>query len=89
MKTLIESSIIVRGIGKPNSKTVFHEDHDKESYDYICLSKISGRKLSVFFKYTEDNIEKDDRLQMSIPRGLECEEVQEFIVLQLNNYLGN
>jgi hypothetical protein len=90
MKTLIENTVIIRGIGHPDTKTIFNiENEDERNHlRFKSLTKISGRKLSVFFKYEEDNSEISDRLQLSIPRVQTENEIKEFILDSINEYLS-
>jgi hypothetical protein len=86
MKTLIEKSIVIRGIGHPETKTVFNIENESERNHmrFKHLTFIAGRKLTVEFKYEEDETEKSDKLQVSIPR-LETEnEIKDFILNEIN-----
>ena len=110
MKTLIENTIEIYGMGHPDTKTVFHllntsaaegatEEEIKTAREneaknqvilndirFKSLATIAGRKLTVWFKYSEDNKEVEDKLSMSIPRGT-AEEIKEFILQQIADYL--
>ena len=83
MKTLIEKSISIYGMGHPDVKTVFNlntiptlptnateEENRKVLSDirYKSLTTISGRKLTVWFKYMENEIETQDKVQVTIPK---------------------
>jgi hypothetical protein len=68
MKTLIENSIKIFGMGHPDTKTVFNieKEEDRNHFRFKSLATISGRKLTVSFKYTEDDVEAQDKLQMKV-----------------------
>ncbi len=89
MKTLIEESITIKGMGRPDLKTIFSIKNDEEKSDSLfrSLSTISGRKLPVDFKYDEMGSEKSGRILMSIPFNLNEEEVSDFILEEINNSL--
>lgn len=91
MKTLIEKSIIIRGIGHPETKTVFSIENESERNHrrFTSLTAISGRKLSVFFKYEEDGVESSDKLQLSIITSDSEDDIKSFILQQINDYLTN
>jgi hypothetical protein len=88
-KTLIEKSIVINGIGRPDTKTIFtiEKEEDKKDILYRSLDKISGRKLSVNFKYTEGETEGSSKVQLSIPFGLDEEGVKAFILDEINKTL--
>lgn len=89
MKTLIEKTIVIKGIGHPETKTVFNIENESERNHirFKSLVTIAGRKLTVEFNYEEGGIEKSDKIQLSIPR-LETEnEVKNFILNEINNSL--
>jgi hypothetical protein len=87
MKTLIENSIKINGIGHPDTKTIF-DTEDKKTFRFKPLTDISGRKLSVHFKYSEDDKEIGHKVQMVIPKTDSEEEIKEFILTQINNSLN-
>ena len=89
MKTLIESTIKINGIGRPDTKTIFTITNDREKEDilYRSLDRISGRKLSVKFKYDDNGTEKESSTQLSIPFGLDEEQVKSFIITTCTNRL--
>jgi len=89
MKTLIEKSIVIRGIGSPQTKTVFNIKNESERnlIGFKSLTVIAGRKLTVEFKYEEGGIEKSDKIQVSIPRVETENEVKDFILNEINNSL--
>lgn len=91
MKTLIEKSIVVRGIGRPATKTVFSIDNESEREDplFKSLTAISGRTLSVWFKFTENGEEKSDRLQLTIIKSDSEQDIKAFILDQINNRLNS
>ena len=84
MKNIIDSSVIIKGIGPFDSITIFNST-DKDDPRYVNISKISGRKLSVYFKYTEDEdmTEKETQMRLVIPTGLDEQGVKDFILTQI------
>jgi len=90
MKTLIESSIEIKGIGKQNPLTLFNieSEDEKLSNRYVPLTKISGRKLGVVFKYDEDGDVKVDKILLSIIESQDEMEIKNFIVAEINSYLA-
>ena len=89
-KTLIEKSIIINGIGRPDTKTIFTIDneYEKKEHLYKSLDRISGRKLSVDFKYSEGGTETSSKVQLSIPFNLNEDEVKAFILEEINKTLA-
>lgn len=55
----------------------------------VSLVKISGRKLTVSFKYKEDEQEKSDKLPMSIVKSDDGNEIKDFILNSIASYLAN
>ena len=90
MKTLIEKSIEIKGMGVLNPKTIFNieNENEKKHFKYKSLTNISGRKLSIHFKYTENDIEVQDKLQMTIIKSEDETEIKDFILTEINNYLA-
>ena len=91
MKTLIESSIEIYGMGHPDTKTVFNIKDDKERSNirFKSLTTISGRKLTVNYKYTENDAEVADKLQMVIVKSDDEQVVKDFILAEINNKLNS
>jgi len=87
---LIEKSIVINGMGRPDIKTIFNieKEEDKKDMLYRSLDKISGRKLSVNFKCLEGEVETNGILQMIIPSGLDEEGVKNFIISEINSNLN-
>ena len=90
MKTLIENSIKIFGMGHPDTKTVFNieKEEERNHLRFKSLTTISGRKLTVSFKYTEDGVEAQDKLQMTVIKSDNETEIKDFILTQINNYLN-
>jgi hypothetical protein len=90
MKTLIEKSIEIYGMGHPDTKTVFNieNENDKNHFRYKSLTVISGRKLTVHFKYNENDKEIGDKIQLSIPRTSDENEIKEFILNEINSKIN-
>jgi len=86
-KQIIEKSIKIIGLGYLKSKTIFNieDELEKLELEYQDLKKLNGRKLTIEYKYLEDEIEKSDRIQMSIPFDLNEDEVKTFILSEINN----
>jgi hypothetical protein len=87
MKTLIENSIKIGGIGHPDTKTIFTNE-DRNDSRFKSLTTISGRKLTVHFKYTEGEEKSSDKLQLTIPVSDDEVVIKDFIVSEINNYLN-
>jgi hypothetical protein len=87
---LLEKSIVISGIGRPDTKTIFtlEKEEDKKDMLYRSLDKISGRKLSVNFKYLENEVENASKIQISIPFGLDEEGVKAFILDEISKTLN-
>ena len=90
MKTLIQKSIEIYGMGHPDTKTVFNieKEEDRNHMRFKSLVTISGRKLSVHFKYSEGANEVQDRLQMTIIKSEDETEIKDFILNSINAYLA-
>jgi len=90
MKTLIEKSIEIYGMGHPDTKTVFNieKEEDRNHLRFKSLTTISGRKLSVHFKYSEDDKEIQDKLQLVIPKSDDENTIKDFILTEINNSLN-
>lgn len=82
MKTLIEKSIVIRGIGHPETKTVFNikNESERNHMRFKPLTAIAGRKLTIEFRYEEGGSEKSDKVQVSIPRVETENEIKDFIL---------
>ena len=91
MKTLIESSIKIGGIGHPDTKTIFTSE-DRNDSRFKSLTYISGRKLSVFFTYTEGEeealVEATDRIQLTIPVSDDEQVIKDFIVSEIHKKIS-
>lgn len=89
MKTLIEKSIKFRGIGRPDLKTLFNIENDieKESPDFVSLTKISGRLIPVLFTYTEDDVETPSSLRLQVIKSEDEEELKNFVLQSINDSL--
>ena len=90
MKTLIENSIEIYGMGHPDTKTVFNieKEEDRNHMRFKSLTTISGRKLTVWFKYSENDVEIKDKLQMTIVKSDDENTIKDFILAQINTYLA-
>jgi hypothetical protein len=92
MKTLIQNTIKVRGIGNPEKKTIFTIEHDfqKKLPDYYNIQKICGRTLRVDYSFTNDQSAAQFAfIQLVIPFGLTELEVKDFIVEQITTAINN
>ena len=91
MKTLIEKTIKIRGIGNPARKNIFTFEHEIEKMlpDYFNIEKICGRTLRVDYSFTNDEVTESSLIQLDIPIGLTELEVKDFIVTQITNALNN
>lgn len=113
MKTLIEKSIEIYGMGHPDTKTVFHlneipvlaedatEEQKKEVRDkemenqkilkdirFTSLTTISGRTLTAWFNYKEEEQEKSSKLPMVIIKSNNEQDIKNFILTSINQYLN-
>jgi hypothetical protein len=90
MKTLIENSIKIFGMGHPDTKTTFNieKEEDRNHLRFKSLTTISGRKLTVWFKYSENEVEIKDKLQMTIVKSDDENTIKDFILAQINTYLA-
>jgi hypothetical protein len=92
MKTLIESSVNVKYVGKgPVIKTVFtiKDESERSAQKYVDISKLSGRKTSAKFEYTENEETKKDVISLDVPKDLDELEVKTFIIEQINLKLNS
>jgi len=89
MKTLIENSIQIYGMGHPETKTVFNikNESERQHMRFKSLTKISGRKLSVFFDYDENDQKKSNKLQLVITKSEDENVIKQFIVDEINKIL--
>jgi hypothetical protein len=90
MKTLVEKSIKFHGIGHPETKTVFdiESDAERDNIRFKPLDKISGRKLSISFNYLDEQGEKPSRISLTIITSTDEEEIKQFIIDRINDYLN-
>lgn len=88
---LIENSIEIGGIGHPNTKTIFTvEEHDEKKYPfYKSLDRFCGVKKLVWFKYIDNEIEKEDKVFVVFPKGKTELELKDFIIETINNKINN
>lgn len=92
MKTLIESSVNVKYVGKgPVIKTIFtiKDESERSAQKYVDISKLSGSKTSAKFEYTENEETKKDIISLDIPKDLDELEVKTFIIEQINLKLNS
>lgn len=89
MKTLIEKSIILSHIGRPDAKTIFNIEDEIEKTDklYKSIDKISGRTLAARFKYIEDNTEIFKSILIDVPANLDELAIKEYIINKINEDL--
>ncbi len=89
-RTLIEKSIVINGIGRSDAKTIFTIEKEEEKMDrlYRSLDKISGRTLSVFYKYLEEEVESKGMLKVQVPIQLNEQEVKDFILAEISKSLA-
>jgi len=74
---------------KNGTKTTFNieKEDEKKDYNYKSLTEISGRKLTVFFKYKEEEKEVQDKIQLQIIKSDNEDDIKTFILSSINNYL--
>ena len=89
-KTLIEKSIEIYGMGHPETKTVFNieKEEDKMHMRFKSLTTISGRKLTVWFKYSENGTETLDKVATTIVKSEDEQVIKDFILSEINNRLN-
>jgi hypothetical protein len=89
-KTLIEKSIEIWGIGHPETKTVFNieKEEDRIHIRFKPLTAISGRKLTVWFKYTENDVETLDKVGTTIIKSDDEQVIKDIIITEINNKLN-
>jgi hypothetical protein len=87
MKTLIENTIKINGIGHPDTKTIF-DTEDRTTFRFKPLTSISGRKLTIHFNYSENDKEVQDKLQMVILISEDENEIKNYIIDTINAYLN-
>lgn len=87
MKKLIENSIKIKGIGHPDTKTVF-DNVDPENHEFMPLTEIFNRSLSILYKYEEDGEEKLDKIFLKIINSQNEEEIKSFILENINKQLA-
>jgi len=90
MKTLIEGSIEISGLGHIETKTVFNikNEEERKHFRFKPLTFISQRNLVIWFKYTEDEKEYSDNIFLTIIKSNDENEIKEFILTQINNKLN-
>ncbi len=88
-KTLIEKSIEIWGMGHPETKTIFNieKEEDKMHMRFKPLTAISGRTLTIWFKYTENNVEILDKVSTKIITSDDEQVIKDFILTEINNKL--
>jgi hypothetical protein len=92
MKTLIEKTIKVRGIGNPQRKNIFTIENEFETRlpDYYNIEKICGRTLRVDYSFNNDQgAVQFAFIQLVIPFGLTELEVKDFIVEEITTAINN
>lgn len=90
MKTLVEKSIKFRGIGKPETITIFNIDDEtqKLSHLYKELTVLSGRKLTAQFETDNEGTKESHTLQLTFPKSDDAEAIKSFVLSEINNYLN-
>ena len=87
MKTLVENSVVLKGIGKIHAKTIFNSS-DREASKYFDISELSGDRIYVEYSYTEDEALKTGSLVMVLAKSLTEEEVRDAILAQIQSELA-
>lgn len=89
-KEVIENSIQIYGIGHPETKTVFsiEKEEDRNHFRFKSLETISGRTLTVGFKYKDGEEEKSGTMPMVIVKSDEENDIKAFILSEISNYLN-
>jgi hypothetical protein len=89
MKTLIENSIQLPKMFYIELKTVFNitNEGERKSACFMSLTKFAGRKLTVKFNYEENGSTISDRLQMTIPKSEDENQIKDFILSEIDLHL--
>lgn len=89
MKQLIVKSIKIHSGSYLTKKTIFNikNEMEKQSFLYISLINIKGLKTMITFEYTEDDIKKSDKIQLTIPEVKNEEEIKDFILSEITKFL--
>ena len=90
MKTLIESSIRFRGVGHPETKTVFSIENESERTDrrFKSLTSIQGRRLVATFDYEEGDTKKKGYLLLTVIRSEDETTIRQSIVDAITAHLA-
>lgn len=56
---------------------------------FKSLTTIAGRRLSAFFKYKENGVEKEGRVQMQVIKSDDEQAIKTFILDTINQHLSN
>lgn len=91
MKNLVEKSIKLKGIGHPDTKTIFDitDEKEKKDFRYKSLETWTNRQMSLTFKYTVDSElkEYDQTIKFQVPDKTE-NEIKDFILNLINEELN-
>lgn len=83
MKNLVQKSIKLKGIGHPDTKTIFDitDEKEKQDFRYKSLETWKNRQMSLLFKYTVDSDpeEFEQTLKFQVPNKAE-NEIKDFIL---------
>lgn len=90
MKTIIENTIEIAGIGHPDTKTIFTvKETDPKTYPfYKSLDRFCGTKKTIWFKYLDNDVEKESKITLVIPKELNEQQVKDFILSAINKKLA-
>lgn len=89
MKTLIENSIRIFGLQRPNQVNIFTNPELKRSARYANLLYGKGITFTILFNYKEGSEVKSSRIVFTIPTDKTEEEIKTMIIDAINNSLNN
>lgn len=65
--------------------TLFNKDNPKKPGIYFDLSRASGKRIKIWYDYTEDGIKKSASQRIVIPEGLDEQGVKAYILSQISS----
>lgn len=91
MKTLIEKSIKINGMGHPDTKTIFNieSEAEREELRFKSLATLYNRTVLVNYTYTENDVETTNLLKMVIPASTDEQVIKEFILSEITKDLNS
>lgn len=87
MKTLIENSIKIKGIGRSISKTIFNSE-EKNVSKYYDVSLLSGKKVYFSYRFIDGETTGESSISVRIPENSTELEVKNQVLAAINNQLN-